>query len=50
MRFDAMESTETMLRRLDIEFDRLLADMKPHVLQLSQKTGLFSICFAFCFG
>ena len=37
------EGTEDIVRRLDTEFDQLLADMKPHVLRLPHKSGIQSI-------
>ena len=33
------ESTEETVRRLDSEFDQMLADMKPHVMRLPHKSG-----------
>ena len=33
------ESSEEMVRRLDAEFDKMLAEMKPHVMRLPHKTG-----------
>ena len=34
-----MDSHETGYLKLDQEFDRYLAEMKPHVLKLPHKTG-----------
>ena len=35
-----MEGPETIVARLDLEFDQVLADMKPHVMRLPHKSGL----------
>ena len=35
-----MESHDTGYLKLDQEFDRCLAEMKPHVLKLPHKTGI----------
>ena len=37
-----MDAHDSGYLKLDQEFDRLLAEMKPHVLKLPHKTGLFS--------
>ena len=37
------ESPETKVARLNLEFDQMLADMKPHVMRLPHKSGIFFI-------
>ena len=40
----AMETHDTGYLKLDQEFDRCLAEMKPHVLKLPHKTGKILSC------